>query len=60
MENYFNNVGLNFVSIVFGSVVRPFLFVVDLSGDEVCIEVWPGLVGFRFVIPFFDCIGKDA
>ena len=48
------------VSIGFGSVVGPFLFVVDLSGVEVCLEVWPGLVGRKFVIPFFDCVGKNV
>ena len=25
-----------------------------------CLEFWPGLVGGRFVIPFFEFINKDA
>ena len=54
MESYFNNVVLILVSMVFGSVVRPCLFVVDLISGEVCLEVWTGLFGGRFVIPFFD------
>ena len=60
MEKYFNNIGLILVYMVFESSVRHFLFVVDLSGIEVCLEVCPGLVGGMFVIPFFYFIGKDA
>ena len=58
MEKYFNNVGLIFVSMVFGSVVGPCLFVVYLSGSEVCLEVWPVLVSGRFVIPLFTASAK--
>ena len=60
MGDYFNNVGLILVFVGFGSVVGPCLFVVDLSGVEVSLEVWPGLVGGRFFIPFFDYAGEDA
>ena len=35
-------------------------FVGDLSSGEVRLKVWKGLVGGRFVIPFFDCIREDA
>ena len=58
LEKYFNNVGLIFVSMVFGSVVGPCLFVVYLSGGEVCLEVWPVLVSGRFVIPLFTASAK--
>ena len=27
---------------------------------EVGIEVWPSLVGGRFVITFFNCVGEDS
>ena len=57
-EKYFNNVGLIFVSMGFGSVVGPCLFVVYLSGGEVCLEVWPVLVSGRFVIPLFTASAK--
>ena len=53
MENKFKNVGLIWLSMGLGSVFGPCLFVVDFSGGEVCLEVWPGLVRGRFVIPFF-------
>ena len=60
MENYLNNVGLILVSMVFDSVFRPCFLVFDLSGSEVCLKVLPGLVGGRFVILLFDCVGEDA
>ena len=60
MENYFNNFVMILVSMGFGSVLGPCLFVVDLSGSEVCLEVWTCLVGSRFFISFSDRVGKDT
>ena len=60
MENYLNNVGLILVSMVFGSVFRTCFLVFDLSGGEVWLKFLPGLVGGRFVISLFDCVGDDA
>ena len=33
-------------------------FLVDLRGNEVCLEFLPILVGGRFVIPFFTALAK--
>ena len=60
VENYFNNVGMIFLSMGFGSVIGTCLFVADLGGGEVCLEVCPGLLVGRFVISFLDCVRKYA
>ena len=52
MDNYFNNVGLIFY-MGLGIFVEHILFVVDLSGGEVCLEVWSGLVGGSFFFSNF-------
>ena len=60
IEKSFNNVGLILVSIRFGSVIWPWLFVVDLSCSEVCLKVWTDLVGSRFIIPFLGWVCIDT
>ena len=32
---------------------------IDLSGGEVLFEVIPCFVCIWFVVPFFNCVGKD-
>ena len=43
-----------------GGVGRASFFIIDLSGGEVCFEVTPCFVRIWFVVPFFNCVCKDA